>query len=160
MEEKLSAEKKDEIMKGAYTKLETYGAEGVGIDKYSVDLKYWLESQPGVTKATLRGRNTITVDFEDSTQVGILLDRLKHYGGEGDFQSYPSSISIARSIERLPSTLWRPRRWFPNTPGSTKALLFDPLYDDWPPEATTDSIESALTGAGLPSIRCSATMVT
>lgn len=150
MEEKLSAEKKDKILKGAYAKLETYGAEGIGIDKYSVDLKYWLESQPGVTKATLRGRNTITVDFEDFTQVGILLDRLKHYGGEGDFQSYPSSISIARSIDRLPSIPWRPKWWVktPNTPGTTKALLFDPLYDDWPPEATTDSIESALKGAG------------
>ena len=150
MEEKLSAEKKDKILKGAYAKLETYSAEGIGIDKYSVDLKYWLESQPGVAKATLRGRNTITVDFEDSTQVGILLDRLKHYGGEGDFQSYPSSISIARSIERLPSTRWRPKWWVKttNTPGTTKALLFDPLYDDWPPEATTDSIESALKDAG------------
>jgi hypothetical protein len=36
----------------------------------------------------------------------------------------------------------------PNTPGTKKALLFDPLYDDWPPESTTDSIESSLKGAG------------
>lgn len=149
MAEKLSAEKKDKILKGAHAKLETYSAEGKGIDKYSVDLKYWLESQPGVTKATLRGRNTITVVFEDSTRVGILLDRLKHYGGEGDCQSYRPSIRAP--FARPPSILWRDGPWlpvFPNTPGTRKALLFDPLYDDWPPEATTDSIESALMGAG------------
>jgi hypothetical protein len=85
MAEKLSAEKKDKILKGAYAKLETYGAEGVGIDKYSVDLKYWLESQPGVTKATLRGRNTITVEFEDSTTLATQLgvgENPKHAGNK------------------------------------------------------------------------------
>jgi len=151
MAKKLSAEMKDSILKNAYARLQTYSAEGKGIDKYSVDLKYWLESQPGVTKATLRGRSTITVEFEDSTQVGILLDRISHYGGEGDCEdSYLPPISIApRPTDRISSTLWRP--WWvkaPNIPGTTKALLFDPLYDDWPPEATTDSIESALKGAG------------
>lgn len=151
MAEKLSPEKKDNILKSAYARLETYSREGKGVDKYSVDLKYWLESQPGVTKATLRGRNTITVEFEDSTQIGILLDRLQHYGGEGDYESYLSPISIARPIERVPSVLWQPIPWWiktPNTPGTRDALLFDPLYDDWPPESTTDSIESTLKSAG------------
>lgn len=151
MVEKFSAEKKDKILKSAYARLETYAREGKGVDKYSVDLKYWLESQPGVTKATLRGRNTITVEFEDSTQVGILLDRLQHYGCEDDYESYPSSISIARAIERVPSAIWQPIPWWvrtPNTPGTKNALLFDPLYDDWPPESTTNSIENALQSAG------------
>jgi hypothetical protein len=63
MQKELSPEMKDRILKDAYAKVETYIAEGKGIDKYSVDLKYWLESQPGVIKATLRGRNTITVEL-------------------------------------------------------------------------------------------------
>lgn len=147
---KIPAEKKDEILKNAYAKLENYAADGLGIGRYSVDLKYWLESQPGVAKATLRGRNTITVEFEDSTQVGILLDRLQNYGG-GDCMDYLPSISIARAIDSISAIVRSAGPWVvktPNTPGTKKALLFDPLYDDWPPESTTDSIEAALKGAG------------
>lgn len=149
MPENISPEKKDKILKDAVGKLDTYSKEGLGIDKYSVDLKYWLESQPEVIKATLRGGNTITVEFEDSTQVGILLDRKDKYGGGGDcIDSYPLRAP-RRVIDSITSVTRQP--WWlniPNTPGTKKALLFDPLYDDWPPESTTDSIETALTGAG------------
>ena len=89
MPENISPEKKDKILKDAVGKLDTYNKEGLGIDKYSVDLKYWLESGPE-TKATLRGGNTITVEFENPTQVGILLDRMDKYGGGGDCIEYIS----------------------------------------------------------------------
>lgn len=152
MIEEISAEQKDRVLRDAYARLETYTAEGIDVDKYSVDLKYWLEGQPEVAKATLRGRNTITVEFEDSTQVGVLLDRLRHYGSEYDYESHvPTDPVISRpdATARPWWEWWRWRWWrFPNTPGTTKALLFDPLYDDWPPESTTDSIETALKGAG------------
>jgi hypothetical protein len=148
MGEKIPAEEKDRILKTAYGRLETYDAEGVGIDKYSVDLKNWLESQPGVAKATLRGRSTITVEFEDNTQVGILLDRLNHYGSGYDLDDQWRDGSIIRTPNIVQvRDAWR-WPWIPQTPGSTNALLFDPLYDDWPPESTTDGIETALTHAG------------
>jgi len=151
MPEKLSSEEKDTILKGAYARLETYSAEGMGIGKYSVNLKYWLEDQPGVARATLRGRNTITVEFEDTTQVGILLDRLSHYGGEGGYEvNTPIFPILPRSIRRRVLE-WPPQPWWmehTNTPETRTALLFDPLYDDWPPESTTDGIETALQSAG------------
>lgn len=147
MKKKLSNEKKDQILKGAQSKLEKYNAEGEGINKYSVNLKYWLEEQDGVAKATIRGRNTITVEFEDETIVGILLDRMENYGGGFKQQNY-NSFELAKPQGMFP---WMPN-WelfkTPNVPGTKKALLFDPLYDDWPPIATTDSIENSLQGAG------------
>ncbi len=151
MKKEVSAKVKDGILKNAFKKLETYREEGKGLDKYSVDLKYWLESQPEVTNVTLRGQNTITVEFEDSTQVGILLDRMNMYGGRGayDDRYLPSRPSVPDPIDLIKSPL--ERSWVirtPNTPGTKKALLFDPLYDDWPPDATTDSIEQSLKGAG------------
>jgi hypothetical protein len=153
MTEQVPAEQKDKILQSAYERLETYTADGVGVDRYSVDLKYWLEEQPGVAKATIRGGNTVTVEFEDATQVGILLDRLSHYGGDQGY--FPLDPMVARpEIARLPGPWWRRRDWwrwwrrYPNTPDSTKALLFDPLYDDWPPESTTDSIADELEDAG------------
>ncbi|MBU0984097.1 MAG: hypothetical protein KKA42_09525 [candidate division Zixibacteria bacterium] len=150
MMHKIPSEKKDEILKGAHRRLEQYAAEGKGIDRYSVELKYWLEEQPEVRRAALRGRNTVTVDFTDSTQVGILLDRMTQYGGD-DYESYPRNIRVARPVNRI-RDLIRPDiahiRLKPNTPETTRALLFDPLYDDWPPETTTNAIETALKNAG------------
>lgn len=150
MAEKISPQEKDRILKNAYARLDTYSAEGLSIDKYSVDLKYWLESQPGVAKATLRGRNTITVDFEDATQVGILLDRLSHYGGGGYVSKrYIPSDMLVSPLDRIRLADSLRLRRYPSRPGTKKALLFDPLYDDWPPEATTDSIQTALQDIGF-----------
>jgi hypothetical protein len=147
MSQEVSAEQKDRILKSAHEKLATYSAEGREVAGYAVDLKYWLESQPEVTKATLRGRNTITVEFADNTQVGILLDRLTHYGGGGEG---PLDIFSDRMRSRPAIWPWPIPWWWrtPNTPDTKTALLFDPLYDDWPPESTTDAIESALQSAG------------
>jgi len=148
----LSAQQKDAIMRAASSRLESHVAEGKGLDKYSVELKNWLEQQEGVSRATLRGRTTITVEFVDGTQIGLLLERNRMYGGccEADRSVSPLGV-VAKTVPSLPAirdiTVVATVPWL-TTPGSKKVLLFDPLYDDWPPEATTDSIEKALIGAG------------
>jgi hypothetical protein len=158
MADKISPKDKDRILKEAASRLGSYAKEGLGVDKYSVNLKYWFEQQPEVSKAEIRGRTTITVEFSDNTAVGFLLDREKLYGcGDNydespDVGGYPAWSRLAKPLvtlrdmieliqgDRVPISL--------SSPGTKKALLFDPLYDDWPPEATTDSIETSLTNAG------------
>lgn len=143
----LSTEQKDKIIKNAFERLQTYQADGRGLAEYSVDVMYWLKKQPEVAEATLRGRSTLTVEFEDGTQVGILLDSLNRYGGSDDVRFDPSVTASFAGNRRLFPITWPWKRKV-RTPGTKKALLFDPLYDDWPPESTTDGIEQALQDAG------------
>lgn len=147
---KILPEEKDRILKQAHGQIDTYAKEGKRATAYAVELRYWLQDQEGIEKATIRGGNTITVEFEDGTRVGILLDRQEMYGGAG---LELRDIRLRRDpMRRMPPIEWIRDRWrrvFWTTPGTKKALLFDPLYDDWPPEATTDDIETALQSAGF-----------
>lgn len=147
---KIPSEQKDRILKEVHGQIDTYSREGKRASSYAVVLKQWLQDQEGVEKATIRGGNTITVEFTDGSRVGVLLDRKEMYGG--------SKLDIGElRVRAEPFWSAHPDRWmhqhrfrpFWTTPGTKNALLFDPLYDDWPPEATTDDIQAALQGAGF-----------
>jgi hypothetical protein len=147
---KIPSEQKDRILKEVHGQIDSYSKEGRRTSSYAVDLKQWLQDQEGVDKATIRGGNTITVEFSDGTRVGVLLDRKEKYGGSdfdiGEVRIRPGPIQPVQAAHWMHSHRFR-RFW--TTPGTKNALLFDPLYDDWPPEATTDDIQTALQGAGF-----------
>lgn len=147
--QKIPSEQKDRILREVHGQIDTYSKDGRRSSSYAVDLKHWLQDQKGVEKATIRGGNTITVEFEDGTRVGVLLDRSGMYGGSdldiGEIHARAGSVRHIHAARWMHDRIFR--RW--TTPGTKNALLFDPLYDDWPPEATTDDIQTALQGAGF-----------
>ncbi|MCP8323080.1 MAG: hypothetical protein L6N96_02725, partial [Candidatus Methylarchaceae archaeon HK02M2] len=78
---KIEASRKDRVIKDAYAKISTLKKGGYDVKKQSTDLKKWLEEQDEVEEVSVYGDTDITVKFKDKTQVGILLDRKKIYGG-------------------------------------------------------------------------------
>ena len=134
---KIDTNKKDNIIKGAYSKLSTLKKRGYAFKEQSTDVKKWLEEQDEVEEVSAYGDTDFTVKFKDKTQVGILLDRKKMYGGGPDnFQDVTSNKqSLSLSVDD------------PH-PISQKAAVIDTLRDDWPPASTPDSIYNLLEADG------------
>ena len=106
----------------------------------ATELKAWLEQQPEIESVSLYGDSDLTLKFKDKTQVGILLDRKNMYGGYGP----EGEIAVATKV-RTYNPLGA--EGDPH-PISKKACVIDTLYDDWPPEATPDTIVNLLKNAG------------
>jgi len=136
-EEKIESSKKDAIIKRAYEQIYDFQSRGYAAEKQSSDIKKWLEEQDEVESVSIYGETDITVKFKDKTQVGILLNRKKIYGGGS------KKIEEAESNQIYFSThLDDPH------PISQKAAVIDTLRDDWPPISTPDDIINFLKGAG------------
>lgn len=134
---KIEASRKDRVIKDAYAKISTLKKGGYDVKKQSTDLKKWLEEQDEVEEVSVYGDTDITVKFKDKTQVGILLDRKKIYGG-----STENSVNVDTNKRNLSRYVGDPY------PVSTKAAVIDTLRDDWPPASTPDNINNLLEGAG------------
>jgi len=134
---KIEASKKDHIIKNAYAKISTLKKGGYDVKKQSTDLKKWLEEQDEVEEVSVYSDTDITVKFKDKTQVGILLDRNKIYGG-----SIENSVNVDIGKQHFSKHIDDP------FPISTKAAVIDTLRDDWPPASTPDNINNLLGGAG------------
>lgn len=136
-EEKIESSKKDAIIKETYEKIHDFQSKGYAAEKQSTDIKKWLEKQDEVESVSVYGETDITVKFKDKTQVGILLNRKKIYGGGSKKNEEAESNPIY-----FYSHLEDPY------PISQKAAVIDTLRDDWPPISTPDNIINFLKGAG------------
>jgi hypothetical protein len=133
----IDASKKDEIIRGAYEKINALKERGYGVKEQATDIKKWFEEQDEVESVSTYGDTDITVKFKDNTQVGILLNRKDLYGGVSE-----NNLTIGTNqgfSSRQPDD--------PH-PVSIKAAIIDTLRDDWPPASTPDTIENLLKGAG------------
>ena len=137
MAKEIDPKVKDKIIKNAYEKARGLKKKGYAVKDRSADLKKWFEEQDEVEEVSVYGDTDITVKFKDKTQVGILLNRKKNlYGGGGKGESEDNeSYGSTKPVED------------PH-PISTKAAVIDPLYDDWPPDSTPDTIRNLLNGKG------------
>lgn len=134
--DQIDAERKDSIIKEAYSKISTLTKKGYKAREQSSDLKKWLEKQDEVEEVTVYGVADLTVKFKDKTQVGILLDRRKFYGGcsnENSNSPDGPNFSVCNGDPH---------------PVSRKAAVIDTLRDDWPPASTPDNIYGLLNAAG------------
>lgn len=136
-EEKIEASKKDAIIKRAYEKIYDFQSRGYAPIKQSTDIKKWLEEQDEVESVSVYGDTDITLKFKDKTQVGILLDRKKMYGG-----------GSKKNEDTEPNQLYFPTHIGDPHPISQQAAVIDTLRDDWPPISTPDNIYNSLNGAG------------
>jgi hypothetical protein len=135
--EKIEASKKDAIVKTTYEKIYNFQSRGYAAEKQSTDIKKWLEEQDEVESVSVYGDTDITVKFKDKTQVGILLNRKKIYGGVSE-----KNLDVKPNQPIFSSRIEDPH------PISQKAAVIDTLRDDWPPISTPDDIINLLKGAG------------
>ena len=133
---KLKVDKKDRVINEAYARIGTLQKRGYSFKRQSTDIKKLLEEQDEVESVSVYGDTDITVRFKDKTQVGILLDRKKIYGGS------PENVGLV-DVKK--------HDFLGNVddpyPVSTEAAVIDTLRDDWPPISTPDSIYNLLKGA-------------
>jgi hypothetical protein len=134
---KVDSSIKDGIIKGAYAMLAHPTFRGYDAKQKSDELKKYLEGQDSVEGVSVYGNTDLTVKFIDKTQVGILLNRDKLYGGE-------SGYSLAKNMNKHSSTNLDKEL----SPGTKKAAVIDTLGDDWPGKATPDAVKRALVTAG------------
>jgi len=131
----MERELKDRIIKDAFAQVETYRARGYGVVDYSAAVKQHLMEREEVEEVLRYGQSDLTVRFRDKTQVGILLGREAAYGG-----ALPNTLQAPTAPRSVLTD--------PPYPGSAKAGVLDPLYDDWPPQSTPDGIVIILQGRG------------
>ncbi len=136
-EKKIEASKKDAIVKETYEKIYDFQGKGYAAKKQSTDIKKWLEKQDDVESVSVYGDTDITVIFKDKTQVGILLNRKKIYGGGSK-----KNLDVDYSQPNFSAGIEDPH------PISQDAAVIDTLRDDWPPISTPDDIINLLKGAG------------
>lgn len=134
---KLKVGKKDHVINEAYARIGILQKRGYSFKRQSTDIKELLEKQDEVESVSVYGDTDITVKFKDKTQVGILLDRKKMYGGSPE-----NAGLVGVKKHDFLGDVDDPY------PVSTKATVIDTLRDDWPPISTPDSIYNLLKGAG------------
>jgi hypothetical protein len=136
-EKEIDPKIKDKIIGNVYKKAMSLKEKGYAVKDQASDVKKWLEEQEDVEEVLVHKDTDITVKFKDKTQIGILLNRKDMYGsGEGKGENpVIESYDSAKHLED------------PH-PVSTKAAVIDTLYDDWPPHATPDTINTLLGSKG------------
>ncbi len=131
----MEAKEKDRILKGALKMAGARHMAGHALSDYAPDTRGYLARQPGVEEVRDYKGTDITVRFVDQTQVTVLLGRDRTYGGG---PAAPGGAAPAPS----------PSYAGGDSPGWSKAGVLDPLWDDWPPQATPLGIVAALSGQG------------
>ena len=124
---------KDRILKGALDLALARLVAGYEVMDYAVHTQGYLQQQPGVERVLDYRHSDITVRFEDKSQVTILLGREASYGG-------PPAASNAALPGKAPGY---------SNPNGLRAGVIDPLWDDWPPQATPTGIVNTLLAEGF-----------
>ena len=131
----MEPQQKDFILKGALEQAKGLHREGYALMDYAPQVAGYLQQQPGVEEVRDYKGSDITVRFQDSTQVTVLLGREAQYGGAPATPS-PATPAAAPAYRDPPHPAW------------IKAGVIDPLWDDWPPQSTPTSIVGTLRAQG------------